>query len=153
VIKDPDTGLWLPEERGIVIGVNVELELWRDGDLLDIVQFHNAQTATFRNMVVDQLLASPTLAKTTYMAVGTGAPAANALGAESARVALSTKSRTTNVLTMSADFPPGTATATLTEAGTFDAAAAGNMHHSGTFGALTKDAAMDLVINWTYTLN
>lgn len=153
MIKDPESGLWIPDECGLMIAVNVEMELWRDGELLDVLRLHNAQTAAFRNMVVDQLLASPTLLKTTYMAVGTGAPAANALGAESARVALSTKTRSTNVLTMSADFPPGTATATLTEAGTFDASSAGNMHTSATFGAVTKDASMDLVINWTYTLS
>lgn len=140
----PDDGIWIP---------NVELELWRDGDLLDVVQAKNAQTAAFKNMIVDQLLASPALAKTQYMAIGTGAPAANALGAEVARVALSTKTRSTNVLTMSADFPPGTGTAALTEAGTFDANAVGNMHHSTTFAAVNKDASMDLVINWTYTQN
>jgi hypothetical protein len=153
VIKDPETGLWVPEERGLSIETNIEMELWRDGELLDILKLHNSQTAGFRNMVVDQLLAAPALAKTTYMAVGTGVPAANALGAENARVALSTKTRTTNVLTMSADFPPGTATAALTEAGTFDAAAAGNLHTYTNFAAVNKDANMDLVINWTYTLN
>lgn len=153
MIKDPATGLWVPEEQGIIVHCEMEMELWRDGDLLDIYKVKNSQTAGFRNMVVDQLLAAPSLLKTTYMAVGTGVPAANALGAESARVALSSKTRSTNVLTMSADFPPGTATAALTEAGTFDANAAGNMHTYANFAVVNKDANMDLVINWTYTLN
>jgi hypothetical protein len=139
----PEGGLWVP---------NVEILLYRDGELLDVRRAKNAHTAALNNAVVDQLLAAPTLAKPQYMAVGTGAPAANALGAESARVAFTSKTRSTNVLTMSADFAPGTATATLTESGIFDAAAAGNMHFSATYGALTKDAAMDLVVNWTYTL-
>lgn len=132
---------------------NVEIICSRDGVIEKVVLIKNAQTAAFKNMIVDQLLAAPTLAKPQYMAVGTGAPAANALGAESARVALSTKSRAANVLTMSADFPPGTATAALTEAGIFDAGAAGNMHLSNAFAAINKDAGMDLVINWTYTQN
>jgi hypothetical protein len=135
-------GIWVP---------NIEIILRRDGEVLDVVKAQNAKTTNFINAIVDQLLAAPTLAKPQYMAVGTGAPAANALGAESARVALSSKTRAGAVLTMSADFPPGTATAALTEAGIFDATPTGNMHFSGTFAAVNKDANMDLVINWTYT--
>lgn len=113
----------------------------------------NSKTTGAINGIVDNaFLAAPTLGKPTHLAVGTGAPAANALGAEVARVALGTKTRAGAVATLPGDIPPGTATGSaLTEAGIFDASSVGNMWFYTTFGAINKDANLDLVINWTYT--
>ena len=90
------------------------------------------------------------------MAVGTGtvAPAVGdtALGAESARVALTSKTRSTNVLTMVGDYAAGVATAALTEAGAFNAATTGDMYSRATFAVINKGANDTLKITWTYTI-
>lgn len=108
-----------------------------------------------KNDIMDQLLASPTLGKPTHMAVGTGAVAAAAgdttLGAESARVALTSKTRATNVLTMVGDYAAGVATAALTEAGVLTAASAGDLYSRAVFAAINKGANDTLKITWTYT--
>jgi hypothetical protein len=85
------------------------------------------------------------------MAVGTGSPAANALGTESDRNALTSKTRSGAVVTMVGDWAAGDATATLTEAGIFDASSSGNMWCSSTFTGIVKAAADTLSITWTLT--
>ena len=76
-----------------------------------------------------------------------------ALGAEvgSSRTALATKTRNTNVVTMTVSLGPGVGTGALTEAGVFDAGAAGNMHLSQTFSVINKAAGDTLDITWTWT--
>jgi hypothetical protein len=110
-----------------------------------------------KNAITEQLLASPSSpGKPTHMAVGTGAtaPAAGdtALGVETARVALTSKTRSANVLTMVGDWAAGVATATLTEAGCFDASSAGNMSSRATFTGIPKGASDTLKITWTWTI-
>lgn len=109
-----------------------------------------------RNSIVDQLLAAPTVTKPTHMAVGTGNVAAalgdTALGTESARVALTSKTRATNVLTLVGDWAAGVATAALTEAGVFNAAAAGDLYSRVTFAVINKGANDTLRITWTWTI-
>jgi len=109
-----------------------------------------------RDGIMDQLLAAPTVAKPTHMAVGTGAvapAAANAaLGAEVDRNALTSKTRAAGVLTMVGDWAAGDATnAALTEAGVFGAAAGAPMYARATFTAIDKQAADTLQITWTFT--
>lgn len=115
---------------------------------------HNVVTTAGKNAIADQLLAAPTLGKPTHMALGTGVPAANALGAEigGSRVAFTSKTRANAVVTIQADFVAGVGTGTLTEAGVFDASGAGNMHMSTNFGAVAKDANFALTIIWTLTV-
>lgn len=109
------------------------------------------------NQIVDQLVAAPTIGKPTHMAVGTGAtaPAAGqtALVTESARVALTSKTRAANVLTMVGDYAAGVGTATLNEAGVFDAATTGNMGSRALFGPQTKGANDTLKLTWTWTIS
>ena len=93
-----------------------------------------------------------------YIGVGTGAtaPAAAdaALGAQSARNA-ATYAHTagTKVFTVSATFAAGTATAALTEAGVFNAAAAGTMLDRVTFAVINKGANDTLTVTFTFTLS
>ena len=86
-----------------------------------------------------------------HVAVGTGTPGATALGAEAARVAVDSVTRSGAGVTVTATFGPGVATGTLTEAGIFDAGAAGTMIASQSFAATPKGAADTLVRNWTIT--
>lgn len=114
-------------------------------------RMYNTVTTAGKAGIADQLLASPSLNKPTHMAVGTGSPSGTALGTELDRNALTSKTRSTNVVTMVGTWSAGDGTGTLTEAGIFDAASTGNMYCSTTF-ADTKAAADTLVINWTLTV-
>ena len=96
-----------------------------------------------------------------HMAIGTGNTAAaagqSALVTENARVALgSTSIVTTNVTNDSvqyqAVFPAGTGTGALTEAGIFNAGAAGTMLSRTVFSVINKGALDSLTITWKITL-
>lgn len=111
----------------------------------------NTVTTAGKNGAADQILAAPSLNKPTHMAVGTGTPTGTALGVETGRNALTSKTRSGAVVTMVGDWAAGAATAALTEAGVFDAAATGNMWLSASFAAVNKLAADTLQITWTLT--
>jgi hypothetical protein len=122
------------------------------GELLT-VRVLNAVTTAGKAGAADQILASPTLAKPTHMAVGTGSPGANALGGEIDRNALTSKTRSTNVVTMVGDWAAGDGTGAITEAGTFDDPAVGNMWTSASFAVVNKGALDTLSISWTLTFS
>lgn len=135
-------------------GCNIKIQVFGpDGKLKDERQVHNAVTTAGLAGVMDQILASPSLTKMGWMAIGTGSPAATLLGAEVARVAFTSKTRLAAVVTVVGTFPAGTGTGTITEAGTFDVVTANtvNMWMSASFGAITKAAGDSLVITWTLT--
>lgn len=115
------------------------------------VRTANTVTTSGKNGAADQILASPSLNKPTHMAIGTGSPAANALGTELDRNALTSKTRSNAVVTMVGDWAAGDGTGALTEAGVFDAAATGNMWMSVSFAVVNKLAGDTLSITWTLT--
>jgi hypothetical protein len=128
-----------------------------DGTLKDFRESDNLIVTVGKNGIADQLVASPTISKPGWMAVGTGstAPAAGdtALGTEIDRNALTSKTRSTNVVTMVGDWAAGDATnAALAEAGIFDASSAGTMYARATFTAINKGASDTLSITWTFTV-
>lgn len=126
-----------------------------EGNIKDTRKIHNTTTAVGLEAVMDQLLASPTIAKPGWMEVGTGTPAATILGAYVAgsRTALSAKTRTGAVVTMRCTFAAGVGTGALTEAGIFSVATQNTpvMYVSASFGVITKAAADSLEIIWTIT--
>jgi hypothetical protein len=85
------------------------------------------------------------------MAIGTGTPSGTALGVELDRNANTSKTRSGAVVTIVADWAAGDGTGALTEAGTFDAGAAGNMWMSASFAVINKGASDTLQITWTLT--
>lgn len=127
-----------------------------DGSRKSFREVENLITTVGRNAITDQLLATPAIVKPTHMAVGTGTTAAavgdTALVTEAARVALTSKSRSGNVLTLVGDYAAGTATATLTEAGCFNAATGGDMYSRSVFAGIPKGANDTLKITWTWTI-
>lgn len=123
-----------------------------NGDVKVEWEVENVLTANGKNGIADQVLASPTLAKPGWMALGTGSPGANALGTELDRNALTGKTRSTNVITYSCSWAAGDGTGALTEAGIFDAASVGNMWHSTTFAVKNKGATDTLNATWTLTI-
>jgi hypothetical protein len=137
---------------GLVIADNVRIRRWdAGGTLVEDFTLHNTVTSAGKNGAADQVLASPTLGKPTHMAVGTGTPGATALGTELDRNALTTKTRSGAVVTMVGNWAAGDGTGALTEAGTFDAASAGNMWTSASFSVVNKAAGDTLEITWTLT--
>ena len=142
-----------------VIG-HVRVEVFGpDGALKDFREVDNLIVTVGKNLIADNLLASPTLGKPTHMELGTGttAPAAGDTALQtviaSSRVALTSKTRSANVVTLVADWAAGTATnSAITEAGVFDASSSGNMSSRATFTAIPKGASDTLKITWTYTV-
>lgn len=136
---------------------NVKIQLFdKDGNLKETRELHNAVTTAGKNAIADQILGSPSLAKMGWMAIGTGSPAATLLGAENARVAFTSKTRGgNNIITVVGDFPAGTGTGAITEAGTFDVVTANtiNMWMSASFAVINKGASDTLQITWTLTIN
>lgn len=122
-----------------------------DGEIKDERHIKNTVTTAGKAGLMDQILASPTLGKPTHMAIGTGSPAANALGTELDRNALTSKNRSTNVVTMVGDWAAGDGTGALTEAGIADAGAAGNFWTTNSFAVINKGALDTLSISWTLT--
>ncbi len=125
------------------------------GNIKDERRIHNAVTTAGKNGIADQILASPSLPKIGWMAIGTGSPAATLLGAENARVAFTSKTRSGAVITVVGDFPAGTGTGAITEAGCFDVVTANtvNMWMSSSFGVITKGALDVLSFSWTLTIS
>ncbi|MCR4290476.1 MAG: hypothetical protein NUV86_09490 [Candidatus Scalindua sp.] len=124
-----------------------------DGKIKDRRFIHNTMKNAGIYGIMDNFLASPTLAKVGWMAVGTGSPAATLLGTEVDRNALTSKTRSNAVVTMVGDWAAGDATAAITEAGLFDVVTANtvNMWCSASFSVINKAAADTLQITWTIT--
>lgn len=142
--------------ESLVARVNMHLQLFGDnGSLKDERWIHNTVTTAGKAGIADQILASPSLPKMGWMAVGTGSPASTLLGTEVARVAFTTKTRSGAVVTVVGDYGPGVATGALTEAGTFDVVTANtvNMWMSASFSAINKGASDSLSISWTLTIS
>lgn len=142
--------------EGLYLDVNMHIELFgEDGTLKDERWVHNTVTTAGKAGIADQILAAPSLPKMGWMAIGTGSPTATLLGAEVARVAFDSKTRSTNVVTVVATFPAGTGTGAITEAGTFDVVTANtvNMWMSASFSVVNKAAGDSIVLTWTLTIN
>jgi hypothetical protein len=126
-----------------------------EGKVKQVVDVHNTVPVVGLKAIMDQLLASPTEAKPDWMEVGTGTPGQIKLGAYivGSRTALSAKTRTDEVVTMTCVFGPTYGTGAITEAGIFNVVTqdAGTMYASASFGVITKNAADTLEIVWTMT--
>lgn len=92
-----------------------------------------------------------------HMAIGTDNTAADAgdtaLGAEAARVALTSTTVTTNAVAYVATYPAGTGTGALTEAGILNAASGGTMLCRTVFSVINKGAADSMTVTWTVTIS
>jgi len=141
---------------GMEVRANV-LFVLRDrlGREVDRWELHNTVKTAGKEGAADQLLASPTLPKPGWIAIGTSTPGATLLGAEIHRHALTSKTRSGAIVTMVADFAAGHGTGTITEAGLFDVVTDNtvNMWLSATFTAKEKTAEQSLQVTWTLTFS
>jgi hypothetical protein len=124
------------------------------------------QNQTVDNLVVTagkvfiaSRMAGTASAVMSYMAIGTGTTAAavgdTALQTQSAIVALTSTTASSNTVVYVGTFPAGTpATLTaITEAGIFNASSAGTMLCHTIFSAVNKDTGDTMAITWTITLS
>lgn len=92
-----------------------------------------------------------------HMAIGSGAVAAalgnTTLGTELGRVALTSSTVTGPAIAYAATFGAGVGTGAVTEAGLFNAGAAGTMAARTVFGVVTKEAGDTLTVTWTITIS
>lgn len=92
-----------------------------------------------------------------HMAVGTDNTSAaagdTALVSESARVALSTTTVSTNTVEYVATFGAGTGTGALVEAGVLNAGSGGTLLCRTVFSVVNKGSDDTLTITWTITIN
>lgn len=123
------------------------------GNIKETREFFNTVTTNGKEGIADNILATPTLGKPTHMAVGTGSPAANALGTELDRNGLTSKTRSGAVVTMVGDWAAGDGTGAITEAGVFNQSSGGNMWLSASFAVINKGALDTLQISWTLTVS
>ncbi len=139
---------------------HVLIELFdKDGVIRDLRSVHNLVVTAGKNHIAAELSAAGTT-DMGWMEVGTGAVAAalgdTALGAAIAttgRQTLTSRTSATNVVTYVGDWAAGAATnAAITEAGIFNASAAGTMLARAVFTAINKGASDTLKITWTVTV-
>ena len=127
-----------------------------DGALKTVMEFPNLVVTAGKNVIADRLgRSTPTRAAMTHMAIGTGsvAPAAGdtTLGAEAARVALTSTTVTGNQVVYVATFGAGVGTGAIQEAGLFNASSAGDMLCRTTFSVINKGANDTMTVTWTVT--
>jgi hypothetical protein len=128
-----------------------------DGELKTERHTSNLVVDAGENHIADELSSSPSGSAMSHMAIGTGSTAAafgdTALGAETDRNALTSRTDSGNVVTYVGTWNAGDGTnAALREAGIFNAGAAGTMLARAVYSNIDKQAGDSLVITWTVTI-
>lgn len=140
-------------QSGIELEFNMHLKLFdKDGNLKDERIVKNTIGTNGDDHIADQLSASPGESAMSHMAIGTGTPTGTALGTELDRNALTSATDSANVVTYVGDWAAGDGTGAITEAGIFNAAAAGTMLCSASFSVINKGASDTLQIDWDLTI-
>ena len=139
--------------ENIKIKGDLLIQLTRDGKIIDEREVKNVITTTGVNLVAT--LVSGLGTAFTHMGIGTGTTAASAsdtaLETQTGRVTLTSKAVTGGTIAYIGDFPAGTGTGSITEAGNFNASSAGTMLNRAVFSAVNKTAADALKITWNVT--
>ena len=129
-----------------------------DGTVTDTREIKNLVVTSGKTFIASRMVgvASTIMG---FMELGTGTTAAavgdtaleTAIG--SSRVALTSGTASTNVVTYVASFPAGTGTGAVTEAGVFNDVSAGTMLCRTVFSVVNKGAADAMSITWTITVS
>lgn len=130
-----------------------------DGALKDERDIDNLVVTTGKNLIANRMQTTPTFPAIGWMELGTGVTAA-AIGdttlqtvIAASRTALTSATVTNNAIAMVCSFGPGVGTGAVTEAGTFNAAAAGTMLGHTVFSVINKGASDTMTITWTTTIS
>ena len=131
------------------------IELIRAGEVIDKREVTNVITTNGKNLIATLVSGSGTAFSD--MGIGTDSTAENAsdqtLGAEVGRVTLTSKNVSSATIAYVGDFPAGTGTGSITEAGIFNASSNGTMLNRTTFSAVNKTASDALKITWNVSFS
>lgn len=126
-----------------------------DGQIKDRREIKNLVVTTGKTFIAGRMVGTPTAMS--HMSVGSSSTAAAvgdaALGAELGRVALTSSTAASAVVTYVASFPAGTGTGAVVEAGIFNAASAGTMLCRTVFAVVNKGADDAMSITWAITVS
>ena len=126
-----------------------------DGQIKDRREIKNLVVATGKTFIAGRMVGTPTAMS--HMAVGSGTASATtgdtALSASLGRVALTSATSSSAVVTYVATFPPGTGTGAVVEAGVFNDASAGTMLCRTVFAVVNKGADDAMSITWAITVS
>ena len=145
-------------EDSLKITGHVKIELFDEfGVLKHCEETSNLVVTAGKNHIADQLSSSPGQAAMSHMAIGTGSTAAaagdTALGTETDRNALTSRTDSSNVVTYVGTWAAGDGTnSALREAGIFNAASSGTMLARVVYSNIDKQAGDTLTITWTVTI-
>ena len=127
-----------------------------DGTVKQRLEVPNLVVNAGKNLIASRLVGTSS-GVISHMGVGTSnasvAAANTTLANELTRVAVSSPSISSNVITYVADFGAGVATGNLYEAALFNSSSGGTMLCRTTFTELNKTANDHLIINWNVTIN
>jgi hypothetical protein len=143
-------------DRMLVTGV-VLLEVHGPDGTLKTQRVSNLVVDAGENHIADQLASSPAQSAMSHMAIGTGSTAAafgdTALGTETDRNALTSRTTSVNVVTYVGTWGAGDGTnSALREAGIFNNSSGGTMLARVVYSNIDKQAADTLTITWTVTI-
>ena len=131
----------------------LKIQLIRDGKVIQEEKVNNVIVTTGKSLVATLVSGSGT--SFSHMAIGTGSTSEvvgdSSLETEAGRVTLTSKATTNNVISYIGDFPAGTGTGTITEAGILNASSSGTMLNRATFSSVNKTASDALKITWDVT--
>ena len=136
---------------------NVQLEVFdKDGNLKESQEIKNVVVTVGLGYIASRMK-DATATAMSHMAIGsdnTAAAAGNtALGTELGRVALTSTTVTSNSVAYVGDFPAGTGTGAVVEAGILNAGSGGTLLCRTVFSVVNKAAADTLKITWTVTVS
>lgn len=134
----------------------VQIQLFsKDGALKDTREIKNLVVAAGKGFIAARMVNAPTAMS--HMAVGASSAAAaagdTALGSELGRSALASASAAGAVVTYTANFPAGTGTGAVVEAGIFNAGSSGTLLCRTVFSVVNKGADDAMSITWTITVS
>lgn len=127
----------------------------KTGKLKEERELKNLVVTTGKTFIAARMVGTPTAMS--HMAIGAGSTAAAAgdiaLGAELGRVALTSSTSASNVVTYVATFGAGTGTGAVTEAGIFNASSGGTMLCRTVFSVINKGVDDAMSVTWQITVN
>jgi hypothetical protein len=131
----------------------VKIQLIRNGKVVSEQTAGNIIVTTGKALIATLISGSGTTFS--HMGIGTSSTTEvvgdSTLVAETGRVILTSKVPTSNVISYIGDFPAGTGTGTIQEAGLFNASSSGTMLNRVTFSSVSKTASDALKITWDVT--
>lgn len=137
---------------------SMQIVMRRGDGSIDVVRKDNMIVDSGFDFIADAIGNSTRPGAMNYIAVGTDATAVAAaqaaLVAELSRISATyTHTAGTKTFTIETTFDPGVATGAITEAGVFNAAAAGSMLDRVTFAVINKGADDAMTVTFTFTMS